>query len=135
HLTVLAEMIGMDPVEVHLRNAIRTGDTSVHGWNINSGGLPECIRQASEGINWHAKHRSQRRFGTRKRGVGLACAIHVSANREMADWDGSTIALKVNEDGRVTLITGECDVGQGSSTILCQIVANELGIPVEHVTV
>lgn len=135
HLTVLAEMIGMDPVDVHLRNAIRTGDTSVHGWKINSGGLPECIRQASAGIGWKEKYGRKAGTGTRRRGVGLACAIHVSANREIADWDGSTITLKVNEDGRVTLITGECDVGQGSSTVLSQIAANELGIPVDHVTV
>jgi CO/xanthine dehydrogenase Mo-binding subunit len=135
HLTVLAEMVGMDPVEVHLRNAIRTGDTSVHGWKINSGGLTECLQRARDGIGWNEKHGRKRGSGTRRRGVGIAAAIHVSANREIADWDGSTVALKVNEDGRVTLITGESDVGQGSNTILCQIVAHELGIPVDHVTV
>lgn len=135
HLAVLAEMIGMDPVEVHLRNAIRTGDTSVHGWKINSGGLSDCIRQAAEGIGWKEKRLRPRDTGTSRRGVGFACAIHVSGNREMGDWDGSTIALKVNGDGRITLITGESDVGQGSNTVLCQIVANELGIPVDHVTV
>jgi CO/xanthine dehydrogenase Mo-binding subunit len=135
HLTVLAGMIGMDPLEVHLRNAIRTGDTSVHGWKINSGGLTECLQRARDAIGWKEKHGRKLGTGTRRRGVGIAAAIHVSANREIADWDGSTVAVKVNEDGRVTLITGECDVGQGSNTILCQIVAHELGIPVDHVTV
>jgi CO/xanthine dehydrogenase Mo-binding subunit len=135
HLTVLAEMIGMDPVEVHLRNAIRTGDTSVHGWEINSGGLPECIKQAAEGIGWSEKRSRRRDSSTLKRGVGFACAIHVSGNREMGNWDGSTVTLRVNQDGRVTLISGESDVGQGSSTVLCQIVAKELGIPVGHVTI
>jgi CO/xanthine dehydrogenase Mo-binding subunit len=135
HLAVLAERIGMDPVEVHLRNAIRTGDTSVHGWKIGSGGLTECIERARDGIGWNDKHGRKLGTGPHRRGVGIAAAIHVSANREIADWDGSTLALKVNEDGRVTLITGESDVGQGSSTILCQIVAHELGIPIDHVTV
>ena len=61
--------------------------------------------------------------------------MHVSANRAIKNWDGSTVALKIDDDGRVTLITGEFDVGQGSMTILCQICANELGIPIEHINV
>src|SRR5690606_37135364 len=55
HIAVLAEMIGMDPVDVHLRNAIRTGDTSVHGWKIGSCGISECVQKAAEGIGWKDK--------------------------------------------------------------------------------
>ena len=135
HLAVLAERLGMDPVEMHLRNAIRTGDTSVHGWKIGSGGLTECLERARDGIGWREKHGRKRGGGVRRRGVGIGAAIHVSANREIADWDGSTVALKVNEDGRVTLITGESDVGQGANTMLCQVVAQELGIPIDHITI
>jgi CO/xanthine dehydrogenase Mo-binding subunit len=135
HLTVLAGMIGMDPVEVHLRNAIRAGETSVHGWQIGSSGYRECIEQARDAIGWKEKHGRRRGSASRRRGVGIAAAIHVSGNREIADWDGASVAVRLNEDGRATLIAGECDVGQGSSTMLSQICANELGIPVEHVTV
>jgi CO/xanthine dehydrogenase Mo-binding subunit len=135
HLTVLAGMIGMDPMEVHLRNAIRTGETSVHGWHMGSSGLSECIEKAREAIGWKEKHGQKRGSGTRRRGVGVAAAIHVSGNREIADWDGASVAVRVNEDGRAIVITGESDVGQGSNTMLSQIVANELGIPVDHVTV
>src|SRR5262249_6182268 len=73
--------------------------------------------------------------GPRRRGVGVAAAMHVSANRAIKNWDGSTVAVKIDDDGRVTLITGESDVGQGSNTVLCQICANELGIPIEHITI
>src|SRR2546428_4893726 len=135
HLTVLAEMIGVDPVDVHLRNAIRTGDTSVHGWYMGSCGLTECIERARDAIDWKNKHGRRSGSGVRRRGVGIASAMHVSANREIQNWDGSTAAIKMSEDGRVTLVTGESDVGQGSNTVLTQICANELGIPIEHITV
>jgi len=135
HLTMLAEMIGMDPVDVHLRNAIRTGETSVHGWYMGSCGLSECLEKSRDGIGWTQKHGRRLGTATRKRGVGIGSGIHVTANRQIADWDGSTILLKVNLDGRITLTTGESDLGQGSNTVLSQICAKEMGIPVDHVTV
>jgi CO/xanthine dehydrogenase Mo-binding subunit len=135
HLTVLAEMIGMDPVDLHLRNAIQSGDTSIHGWQIGSSGLTECLQRAAKAIGWTGKYKRQRGDAVRKRGVGIAAGIHVSGNREIQNWDGSTIDIKINEDGGATLITGESDVGQGSSTVLVQICANELGIPIEHINI
>ena len=135
HIAVLAEMIGMDPVEVHLRNAIRTGDTSVHGWKIGSCGLSECVEKAAAGIGWKEKLGAKRGSGPLKRGVGIGTGLHVTANRQLGNWDGSTILLKVNEDGRVNLTTGESDLGQGSATVLSQICAAELGVPIEHITV
>ncbi len=135
HLSVLAGMIGMDPVEVHLRNAIRAGDTSVHGWHIGSCGLSECVKLASEGVGWKQKRGRQGGNGPRRRGVGMGSGLHVSANRQLANWDGSTAVIKVNEDGRVNLITGESDLGQGSNTVLSQICAAELGVPLEHISV
>ncbi|MFQ5692460.1 MAG: xanthine dehydrogenase family protein molybdopterin-binding subunit, partial [Nitrospinota bacterium] len=72
---------------------------------------------------------------TVRRGLGMACGIHVSANRQLADWDGSSVALKVNEDGKATLISGEGDMGQGAHTMMVQVVAEELGLRPEDVTV
>lgn len=57
----------------------------------------------------------------------MAAAMHVSGNRTIGNWDGSTLVIKINEDGRVFLISGECDMGQGASTMLSQIVAHEPG--------
>ncbi|MBY4947229.1 xanthine dehydrogenase family protein molybdopterin-binding subunit [Cupriavidus respiraculi] len=145
HLTMLAGMIGMDPLEVHRINAVRAGDTSVHGWRFGSAGLVECLEQACEAIGWQAWRAGRQaegaaaagrdRPGSKRRGVGLAAAMHVSGNRTMGNWDGSTILLKVNEDGRVMLVTGECDMGQGANTMLSQICAQELGVPLSHVMV
>lgn len=135
HMTRLAEMIGMDPVDLHLKNAIRAGETSVHGWYMGSCALSECLEKVRDGIGWNDKHGKRLGTGTRRRGVGVGTGIHVTANRQLANWDGSTVVLKFSEDGRVTLITGESDLGQGSNTVLSQIAAAELGIPIDHVTV
>ena len=135
HLTVLAGMIGMDPVDVHLRNAIQTGDTSVHGWHIGSCGLSECLTKARDAIGWQTKHARANQRGPMRRGVGIGSGLHVTANRQLGNWDGSTVLIRINEDGRVKLITGESDLGQGSNTVLSQICAAELGVPLDHITV
>ncbi|MEM5278708.1 xanthine dehydrogenase family protein molybdopterin-binding subunit [Cupriavidus taiwanensis] len=135
HLTVLAGMLGIDPIEVHKRNAIGAGETSVHGWKISSTGMAECLDMTRRAIGWDEKRAAPRGTGTRRRGVGIAAAMHVSGNRTLGNWDGSTILLKMNEDGRVMLQTSECDMGQGANTMLSQICAQELGIPLSHVTV
>jgi len=54
-MDMLAEKIGMDPAAFRLKNALRTGDTSVHGWEIRSGGLPECIEKATQSLDWKQK--------------------------------------------------------------------------------
>jgi CO/xanthine dehydrogenase Mo-binding subunit len=135
HLDALAERIGMDPVAIRIRNAIRQGETSVHGWYMGSCGLTECIERAADAIGWKAKRGARQGTGPLRRGVGIGCGLHVTANRQLADWDGSTVAIKLNEDGRVNLICGEGDIGQGAVTVLSQIAANELGVPLEHIIV
>ncbi len=135
HLDVLAERLGMDPIEIRMKNTIRTGETSVHGWYMGSCAVQECIEKAVEQIGWVEKKAMPQDGEAVRRGVGLACGIHVSANRQLADWDGSSVALKVNEDGKATLISGEGDMGQGAHTMMAQIVAEELGITPADVTI
>jgi CO/xanthine dehydrogenase Mo-binding subunit len=135
HLDALAERIGMDPVELRLKNATQTGDTSVHGWKIGSCALSECIRRAATAIGYREKRGTKRSSGSIRRGVGLASGLHITGNRHVGNWDGSSIAIKLNEDGRAQLICGEGDLGQGALTMLSQIAASELGLPIDHVTI
>lgn len=135
HIDTMAGMLGMDPLDIHRRNAIGAGETSVHGWQIGSTGLQECLTQCTEAIGWQ-RHRGRRtQTGPLRRGVGLAAAMHVSGNRTIGNWDGSTVMLKLNEDGRVVLHCAEADMGQGAMTMLAQLVAHELRIPLAHVHV
>jgi CO/xanthine dehydrogenase Mo-binding subunit len=135
HIAVMAEKLGLDPVDMLKRNAIQSGDTSVHGFEIGSSGLIDCIDQVSEGIRWEEKKSRPKDAGPKRRGIGFGTGIHVSGNREMGNWDGSTVVAKMGTDGRVVLQTGESDMGQGAYTMLAQCCANELAIPLSHVTV
>jgi CO/xanthine dehydrogenase Mo-binding subunit len=135
HIAIMAEKLGLDPVEMMKRNAIRSGDTSVHGFQIGSSGLSECLDQVSEGIRWGEKKSRPKDYGVKRRGIGFGTGIHVSGNREMGNWDGSTVIARMGTDGRVVLLTGEAEMGQGAYTMLAQCVANELSIPLSHVTV
>lgn len=136
HIDVMARQLGLDTAEVHKRNAIGVGETSVHGWKIGSTGLIECIDQATQALDWSRRGATPRPAeGPRRRGLGMAAAMHVSGNRTIGNWDGSTVMVKVNEDGRVVVHSSECDMGQGAMTMLAQIVAHELDIPLAHVHV
>lgn len=135
HIHTMAGQLGLDPVEVHARNALKAGDMSVHGWQIGSTGLVECLQQATEAIGWAQKRQRPKDRGVKRRGVGVAAAMHVSGNRTIGNWDGATVVVKLNEDGRVFVVSGECDMGQGASTMMSQIVAHELGLPLSHVHV
>jgi CO/xanthine dehydrogenase Mo-binding subunit len=140
HLTTLAEMAGIDVLDIHRINAIGKGETSVHGWKMGSTGMQECINQVATAMDWSAKHalyslQAQDKKRIKKRGLGFGAAMHVSGNRTLGNWDGSTVIVKMSEDGRVTVFTAECDMGQGAYTMLAQLCAHELSIPIEHVTV
>lgn len=135
HIHTMADMLGLDPVQVHLRNILPAGETSVHGWKIGSNGLAECIDQAANAIGWQAKRMKGESNSVKRRGVGMAAAMHVSGNRTIGNWDGSTVVVKINEDGRVILICGECDIGQGAATMISQIVAHELDVPLTDIFV
>ncbi|MET3373608.1 CO/xanthine dehydrogenase Mo-binding subunit [Variovorax boronicumulans] len=135
HIHMMAEQLGIDPVEVHKKNAIGAGEVSVHGWKVASTGLVECIDQATRALRWGEPRKADAPGSPKRRGVGMAAAMHVSGNRTIGNWDGSTVVVKINEDGRIVIHSGECDMGQGAMTMLSQIVAHELAVPLSHVHV
>lgn len=140
HLDVLAEMLKMDPAEVRLRNVVQQGDISIHGWKMDSCAIDECIRKATDAIDW-AERRKVTKQGNLRTGVGLACAIHSSSIRQKAsmyseeDWDGSTAIVEISEDGSANVICGEGELGQGAKTVFAQIAAEELDLNLQDVQV
>lgn len=125
------ERLGLDPREMALKNAAVPGRVSPHGNRIGSCELRACIERATEMIGWTGKRAERKAW----RGLGLALSVHVSGKRHFYDYDGSTVVLKVNTDGRVVILCGEGEVGQGATTVLAQIAAEELGVPYEMVSV
>jgi len=131
---ICARKMGLDPVEVRLKNAVRRGDTTLHGWKLRSCGLAECIEKAANEIKEGRLPREED-SGRIKRGIGVACMTHVSGNRGGDNFDGSSALVRFQEDGKVLVFSGESDMGQGARTVFAQIAAEALGIPVRDVLV
>jgi CO/xanthine dehydrogenase Mo-binding subunit/CO/xanthine dehydrogenase FAD-binding subunit len=126
-----ADKLGMDVVDLLRMNAVEPGDVSPHNHKITSCELKQCIDKASTLIKWKEKHRSP----TANRGLGMGCSVHVNGRRSFGDWDGSSAIVRINEDGRATIITGEGEIGQGALTVLRQIAAEQLGLAYESVDI
>ncbi len=128
----LAEGIGLDALELRLRNAAETGDVNAHGFKYVSCGLKDCLKKAAEAIDWKEK----RGHKNIRRGVGISATSHVCGNRSFFPlFDGATAYARVDEGGKVRVITGEVEVGQGLLTVYAAICAEEMGIPLSEVTV
>jgi CO/xanthine dehydrogenase Mo-binding subunit/CO/xanthine dehydrogenase FAD-binding subunit len=126
-----AERLGMDPVDIRIRNANRPGERTLIGAELASVRLDECLRAASDAIGWK-QLKAQRQPG---RGVGIAAAVHPSGAYAILDANRSDAAIDVRRDGGVCVRFGGADAGTGQRTILAQIAAAELGVPIESVRV
>ncbi|QSQ20515.1 xanthine dehydrogenase family protein [Pyxidicoccus parkwayensis] len=124
----LAEALGLDPIELRLRNALETGERWLGGAPVESGTLRACLERAREVSDWHRRRaRPSTTAPGKRRGIGVAAVGHVSALL------GSSATVRLNEDGTVNVSTGAVDTGQGSDTALAQVAAGALGVPLEHV--
>jgi CO/xanthine dehydrogenase Mo-binding subunit len=123
-IDMIAAKMGWDPVEFRLKNALEEGSINpTRGDVLTSVGLKECILKAAKAIEW-GKPRPP------NRGVGIACEYKATKTPS-----GSAAFIKVENDGGVSVITSAVEVGQGIKTILAQIASEELGVPVERITV
>src|ERR1700704_678230 len=126
-LDELAAKIGMDPADIRQRNLLTPPCVTVNGLRVQSYGLPECIERTVDRSGW-----KQRKGKLAKgRGLGIACSHYVSgaANSIIrSDMPHSTVNIKIDRDGGVVVYTGASDIGQGSDTMVAQIVAEVLGI-------
>lgn len=132
----IAKELGISPLEMRLKSARRPGETSLMGAKVTSCGLPECIEKVAEKIRF--QERRGKEGGSRPaplRGVGLASAAYISGCKLFFEHDASSAMVKLEEDGSVCLLTGASDIGQGSNTVLAQLVAEELGVLLEDVRV
>ena len=127
----LAERLGIDPLELRRRNATKPGDVNPQGFVITSFAMLECLDAAAEEIR---KDPPPLRSGW-KRGVGYAGMFHVGGGARVYRSDGCGAIVKLDDFGRVTLLTGATEIGQGSETVLAMIVAETLGVPIERVDV
>jgi CO/xanthine dehydrogenase Mo-binding subunit len=128
----LAERLRMDRLTIRRLNATRSGDVNPQGNVITSCAMTECLDWVEREIG-RTPARAPRP-GTR-RGVGYAAMFHVGGGARVYRSDGCGAILKFDDFGKLSLLTGASEIGQGSETVLAMIVAEELGVPIERVQV
>ena len=127
-IDMLAEAAGIDPVEFRRINANQPGDVSTQGLRITTCGLSECMQAVKEKLDWERPKKAGE-------GIGMASLIHVGGGARVYKSDGCGTIIKMDDFGKIDLFTGATDMGQGSDTVIAQIVAEELGLEVEDIHV
>jgi CO/xanthine dehydrogenase Mo-binding subunit len=142
-LDMAARKLTMDPLVIRQKNATQKDDLTAHGWKISSCALTECMDKAGQESDWDIKRSAwskekaanPKTCGQKRRGIGIACMIHVAGRRTMTGFWGSTAWVQVLRTGKVIVISGDADVGQGCNTVFVKIAAEELGLPPEVVEI
>ena len=133
HLDMIAEKLGMDPVDFRLKNYVRLEDGDQdRKIPFTSNGMEECIKKGAEAIGWKQKWQKPGSSpGPIKKGIGMAA----HACRHGAMTVPSSGMLRINADGTVNVLTGTSDIGGGQKGAMAMIAAEELGVPLETVSV
>ena len=130
----IAEDLGIDPVTIRLRNARKPWEALPNGDNVHEAGLLECIELAARKSDFLAKHgRARQAKSTIRRGIGMGVSSYFGGS--LIYPNGSGVIVKMADDGSATVLTGAIDVGQGAETVIAQIVAEELYLPIEDVRI
>ncbi|MER8535560.1 molybdopterin-dependent oxidoreductase [Mesorhizobium sp. M1005] len=129
----LADKLGMDRLDFRLKNCLRNGSETVTGQRLESGvGIADCLealrshwrRALTDADAFNARSSSEK-----KRGVGVASCWYGCGNTSLPN--PSTIKVGISASGEVVLHQGAVDIGQGSNTVIAQICADALGLPLE----
>ncbi|MBT3336442.1 MAG: molybdopterin-dependent oxidoreductase [Anaerolineae bacterium] len=142
----IAREMGFDPIEFRLKNALRSGEYHPFStaWNegreprpeiIHTVGLEKCVEEGKKAIGWDEKFGNenwQQVSPTKRKGIGITTAMQGTAIPYL-DMGGASI--KMNDDGSFNLLVGATDLGTGSDTVLGQMAAEVLGVPLEDMIV
>jgi putative selenate reductase molybdopterin-binding subunit len=142
-IDMLAHELKMDPIQLRQQNMILEGETSpifaIMGegtegtaMNMDTCKLDECVKRGKNLIAWDLKYPNKKIDEDKVKGVGMAIAMQGSG---IPYIDMAAATIKLNDDGFYNLMVGATDIGQGSDTVLSQIAAEELMVPIERVIV
>lgn len=134
-LTDMAKELGLDPIDVRMKNAMEPNTRTINDLDIGSCELKACLETVRRKSGWNEKW-GKLPFG---KGIGIGCGGFVSGAAYpiyRSKFPHSNAVIKVSEDGHtVILYTGETDIGQGSTTVLAQIAAEAMGITYDRIKV
>ena len=139
----LAEKLGVDPIDLRLKNYVGLGDTF---WGqgplvrsiVRSDGVPELLERGKEAIGWERRPRPGSQTGRFRRGIGMARGFHTSSAGapqpgDVIDYSGAMV--KVNKDGSIDVVTAVMDHGGGTLEAIAKLVAEALCVPLDKVDV
>jgi putative selenate reductase molybdopterin-binding subunit len=146
HTEEIARALDMDVIEFKRLNWIKEGDPLVMAVALGEGkeGVPqivttsalaECVDLGAKAMDWYDKRGKNRTVPDAphlKKGVGMAVAMHGSG---IAGLDMGAASIKINDDGSFNLLIGATDLGTGADTVLAQIAAETLDVPVDDILV
>ncbi|PYT13090.1 MAG: aldehyde oxidase [Acidobacteria bacterium] len=127
HLDKIAERLGIDPAALRLGHLVPPQSLTANYLRVGSMGLAKCIDAVVEGSGWKQKFRHL----PSGKGIGLACSSYICGAGLPIYWNNmphTGVQLKLDRGGGVAVFCGEIDIGQGSDTVLAQVVAEVLGI-------
>ena len=122
-MDIIADALGIDPLELRLRNIVHEGDEGPTGQVLSAVGLEECLRRAADAIGWPDRRPAP------GRGKGLAIGWWTTTG------GSSGVYVKINPDGSVTLNTGAVEIGTAALTGAAQVLAEALGVDLADITV
>jgi CO/xanthine dehydrogenase Mo-binding subunit len=137
-MDMIAERLGVDPIEMRRKNLLHDGDSFATGEKLADVHFDELLDKAAADLQWQASDArwsagnrlSTTRTGATRRGKGLALVIKATITPST-----SAAAIKLNEDGSLNVLISSVECGQGAKTVLAQIAANAMQVPVEKVAV
>jgi CO/xanthine dehydrogenase Mo-binding subunit len=132
-LDKLAVRLGLDPIELRRRNAVR-GDSTVNGMRVTSNGYLDCLSEVERASGWKER---RGKLGP-GHGLGIASSAYISGTNYPIypnEMPQSAVQLKVDRSGVVTVFNGASEIGQGTDTLMATIVAEELGLDLGAVRV
>jgi CO/xanthine dehydrogenase Mo-binding subunit len=122
-MDIIARDLGIDPLEIRLRNIVREGDLGPSGEIHKSVSIEECLRRAADAIGWEQRNPEP------GRGKGIACSWW------MTTGGSSGVYVKINPDGTATLVSGAVEIGSGAITGAAQVLAEELSLDLTDINV
>jgi CO/xanthine dehydrogenase Mo-binding subunit len=138
-MDLLADRLAIDRAEIRRRNLLRPGDrTSTDHLLDDSVGALETLEKAVEMADWGARLDRVAAFnaerGDRVRGVGLSCVIYgVGLGGKAPFLDKAGATMKLEADGSIAVAVGTVEMGQGLTTVMLQLAAEALGVPIDRV--
>lgn len=131
---IVAEKLGMDPLELRLKNILQVGDPYPLPYKLRSTGLAECIKKGAQKIGWERRGKLNQPGAKKLKGIGVGIGTHGSTAWPFCG-DYSNAYVTVQQDGSVHVASGVVDMGTGTITTLSQMAAEVMGVGLDKVNI